>query len=88
MNSEFVTRQSEHLATRVLGSAIPASSDADPTDFRCRLACQIVLARSPLPKETKLVRDFLSRFPALDEKSAWTRLCRALFSSAEFQLLK
>lgn len=70
MNSAFVTEMATAMAERVM-----KRSGFDP---RFQLACRLAYGRDPSPEETAAARKLG------DDQDAWTRICRALFASADF----
>jgi hypothetical protein len=83
LNGPFVIRQSEALADRVRTQATDDSS-------RVALAYRLALARPPTESERgralQFVEDCAARAGASDgRRQAWTQLCQALLSSAEFR---
>jgi hypothetical protein len=85
MNSPFVIRQSEAMASRVRSIE---GDDARRVDRAYRLA----LARSPTPRERDhaltFLRDFAARAEGPDPaQAAWPAFCQALLAGAEFRYL-
>ncbi len=78
MNSEFIEKQSALLAMKIL-EALPQG------DFsgRYQFACLTVFSRKPTENETRLAETYFKSCSNPNE--AWQRICRALFSSAEFR---
>ncbi len=70
MNSPFVTEMATAMAERVM--------QVRGFDQRFDLACRLAYGRAPLPEETTAARTLG------DDLKAWTSICRALFSSADF----
>ena len=70
LNNEFVLRQSEHFAARIVSSG-------DSTADAIRAAFRLALLREPTPQET-------ADFTALAEKHTLPAACRVLLNSNEF----
>lgn len=70
MNSGFVTEMAAAMAERVMQKS--------GFDNRFALACRLAYGRAPFPDETTAARQLG------DDREAWTSICRALFSSADF----
>ncbi|MCA8986772.1 MAG: PSD1 domain-containing protein [Planctomycetaceae bacterium] len=71
LNGEFVDQQSQAMARRVM----------QEPDFNSRfeLACQLAWCRDPFAEESRAARSLTG-----NDLPAWTSLCRALLSSADF----
>ncbi len=67
----------KHLDKNISGTA----------DDRIKAACMLVFSRPPYPDELKALTDFVEAQPPQAGMQTWTRLCRALFASAEFRYL-
>jgi hypothetical protein len=74
MNSEFVTRMAAAMAERVMRTS--------GFDQRFDLACRLAYGRPPHPEETTA-----AKLLGGDNLETWTRLCRAIFCSADFLFL-
>lgn len=84
LNSDFIAQQATHLA-RKLVERYPGSALAQ-FDQRFELACWLILNRPPRPTETAAARKLVQK-NAKDAVTAWTRVVRGLFASAEFRQL-
>ena len=73
MNSAFVTEMATAMAERV--------TQKSGFEQRFHLACRLAYGRAPLPEETAAARKLG------DDRMAWTRICRALFASADFLVI-
>jgi len=71
MNSDFMQEQSQAMAQRVMKEK--------GFDARLSLACRLTLCREPYPDEVAAVKKMGG-----DDLAAWTSICRALMSSADF----
>ena len=89
MNSATVEDIAASLAERVWKSVPGPKDNAEDTglDARLRLACQLVFGRPPHPYEAAVERKFIVESPRGELAFTWTRVCRALLSSAEFRYL-
>lgn len=78
LNDEFVQKQSERLARRVL-------ADSNSLDRRIALLWSIVYQRKPSPSEHQTIEQFLASpsQSSREELTIWTSLCRALLNSNE-----
>ncbi len=78
LNDEFVQKQSERLARRVI-------ADAESLDRRIAMLWSIVYQRTPEASEQKLIKKFLASpsQSSREELTIWTSLCRALLNSNE-----
>ena len=70
MNSAFVTEMAAAMADRVM--------QRQGFDQRFDLACRLAFGRAPFADEAAAARRLG------DDQAAWTRICRSLFSSADF----
>lgn len=70
MNSAFVTDMATSMAERVMKRS--------GFDQRFQLACRLIYGRDPSMEETSAARKLG------DDRDSWTRICRALFASADF----
>lgn len=70
MNNAFVTEMAAAMAERVLQKR--------GFDQRFDFACRLAYGRAPFQEETNAARQLG------DDRTAWTRICRALFASADF----
>lgn len=78
LNDEFVQKQSERLARRVLTTFASL-------DHRIMLLWSIVYQRKPSPAEYRSIEQFLASpsQSSREELTIWTSLCRALLNSNE-----
>ena len=71
MNADFMNQQARAMATRVM--------KADGFANRFTMACRLSYCREPYPDELAAARKVVG-----DDLAAWTSICRALLSSADF----
>ena len=78
MNNQFVIRQAESLAEKLLASG------GDEVGKLTR-AYQLCYSRSPSEQELRNARKFIEDYGSnQSRRSTWGALCQALFASAEF----
>jgi len=102
LNGEFTHRTSHATAERITRTYPAPDKRGGPEaafDERIELAYRLVLSRTPRAEEKTAAKEFLHKFgpgpgstnPYLrsdNTMNAWTSLCRALFSSAEYRHLR
>ena len=79
LNNQFMITQSGHAAERLLAMKLP--------DTRTRLqhAFQLTFGRPADNSELLAAETMLKNFPGKKSEAAWSALCQALFTTAEFR---
>ncbi len=85
LNSEFVARQSEFVAARVLRQN-PGAKATDLFAARLAIAYRVVLGRQPRDNESAAARKLVERHEKNPER-AWTSVAQGLLASAEFRMV-
>jgi hypothetical protein len=80
MNSEFMVRQAERLAGRIL-----RQSESEPE--RIQFAYELVFGRLPHPEESRLSLNFVQSTPATDDFGAWQQYAQALLAANELLII-
>jgi hypothetical protein len=85
LNSDFVARQSQYVATRILLQS-PGTRAADRFGERLATAYRVTLGRQPGYNESAAARKLIQRYANNPEK-AWTTVAQGLLASAEFRMV-